>query len=32
MKTLNGTLEKDYYRMFKVYFNEFLRVKPRASS
>jgi len=31
MKTLSGTMEKDAYRMFKVYFKEFLRVKPRAS-
>ncbi|KAL4442318.1 hypothetical protein ABPG74_005659 [Tetrahymena malaccensis] len=31
MKTLNGTLEKDVFRMYKIYFKEFLRVKPRAS-
>lgn len=31
MKSLNGTMEKDAFKMYKIYFKEFLRVKPRAS-
>lgn len=31
MKTLSGTMEKDAFKMFKTYFKDFLRVKPKAS-
>lgn len=31
MKTLKGTLEPNAFKMNKIYFQEFLRVKPHAS-
>lgn len=31
MKTLNGGIEKDVFKMYKLYFKDLLRVKPKAS-
>ena len=31
MKGLYGNMEKDYFNLFRIYFDSFLRVKPKAS-
>lgn len=31
MKMLSGATEKDVFKMYKIYFRDLLRVKPKAS-